>query len=98
MFLSLGQYDKAKEYLQKELAITTEIGDKEGEAAALASLRIVFRTVGDFKASEVCLERALFISRDIGDGRKEFEILRGYAVLYLNRYKIRLPVVSSSVH
>ena len=71
-FLLLGQYDKAKEYLKKELVITTEIGDKEGEAAALASLGIVLRTVGDFEASEVCLEKALFISRDIGDGRKEF--------------------------
>ncbi|XP_066018479.1 tetratricopeptide repeat protein 28-like [Pocillopora verrucosa] len=40
-------------------------------------------------ASEVCLEKALFISRDIGDGRGEFDILRGYAVLYLCQDKIK---------
>ena len=89
MFESLGQYDKAKEYLQKALAITTEIGIRKEEASCYRNLGIVFRSVGDFEASEVCLERALFISRDIGDGRKEFEILGSYAVLYLYKYKIK---------
>ncbi|XP_066029053.1 tetratricopeptide repeat protein 28-like [Pocillopora verrucosa] len=89
VFQSLGQYDKAKQYLQKGLVIATEIGDKEGEAAHLANLGNVSRTVGDYEASEVCLEKALFISRDIGAGRREFEILRGYAVLYLLQNKIK---------
>ena len=33
MFQSLGQYNKAREYQEKALAITIEIGDKYGEAA-----------------------------------------------------------------
>ena len=89
MFKSLGQYDRAKEYLQKALVITTEIGSKEGEAGALANLGFMFRTVGDFKTSEVCLEKALFICRDIGDGRREFEILQSCTVLYLFHNKIK---------
>ncbi|CAH3108245.1 unnamed protein product [Pocillopora meandrina] len=89
VFESLGQYDKAEEYIQKSLVITTEIGDREGEATNYGNLGSVFRTVGDFEASEVCLEKALFISRDIRDGRKEFEILGSYAVLYLYQYKIK---------
>ena len=89
LFRSLGQYDKAEEYLQKALVITTEIGDREGEATNYGNLGTVFRTVGDFEASEVCLDKALFISRDIGDGRKEFEILISYAVLYLYQNKIK---------
>nr|XP_058971787.1 tetratricopeptide repeat protein 28-like [Pocillopora verrucosa] len=89
VFESLGQHDKAKQYLQKALVITTEIGDKEGEAVHLANLGGVSRTVGDYEASEVCLEKALFISRDIGAGRREFEILRGYAILYLIQNKIK---------
>ena len=32
VFQSLGEYGKAEEYLQKALAIQSEIGDKEGEA------------------------------------------------------------------
>ncbi|CAH3153337.1 unnamed protein product [Pocillopora meandrina] len=89
VFKSLGQYDKAKEYLQKALAIQTKIGDKGGEATVLGNLGILLSIVGDCEASEVCLEKALFISRDIGDGRREFETLRGYAVLYLYQYKIQ---------
>ena len=88
VFKSLGQYDKVKQYLQKALVITTEIGDKEGEAAHLENLGEVSRTFGDYEASEVCLEKALFISRDIGAGRREFEILRGYAILYFSQNKI----------
>ena len=83
MFLLLGQYDKAKQYLQKGLVITTEIGDKEGEAADLTNLGGVSRTVGDYEASEVCLEKALFISRDIGAGRREFEVLKDYAFVFI---------------
>ena len=89
VFQSLGQYDKAKQYLQKGLVITTEIGNKNGEAAHLTKLGGVSRTVGDYEASEVCLEKALFISRDIGAGRREFEVLKQYAILYLLQNKIK---------
>ena len=33
VFQSLGEYDKAKDYLEKALAIKIEIGDKQGEAS-----------------------------------------------------------------
>ena len=89
VFQSLGQYDNAKQYHQKGLVITTEIGDKKGKAAQLSNLGGVSRTLGDYEASEVCLEKALYISRDIGAGRTEFEILRGYAILYLSQNKIK---------
>ena len=116
VFKSLGQYNKAKQHLQKALVITTEIddrkgeascygnlgtifrlfgqhdkaeiGDKQGEAADLANLGIMSRTVGDFEASEVCLEKALSISRDIGDRRTAFQILQQYAILYLFQNKV----------
>ena len=39
MFQSLGEYDKAKEYLHKALVITTEIGDRNGEGACYANLK-----------------------------------------------------------
>ena len=88
MFLSLGQYDQAKEYLQKALVIRTEIGDKEGEAADLANLGNVPRTVGDYEASEACLEKAFSMSRDIGDRRKESPS-NPSRLLYLFQNKIK---------
>ena len=88
MFRSLGQYEKAKENLQKALVIRTEIGNKEGEAADLANLGTLFRAVGNYEASEVCLEKALSIFRDIGNKKGEFDVLKGYAILYLFQNKI----------
>ena len=88
VFRSLGQYEKAKENLQKALVIRTEIGNKEGEAADLANLGTLFRAVGNYEASEVCLEKALSIFRDIGNKKGEFDVLKGYAILYLFQNKI----------
>ena len=34
VFKSLGEYEKAKEHLEKALAIKIQIGDKNGEATA----------------------------------------------------------------
>ena len=89
MFQLLGQYKNAKKHFQRALTISTEIGDKQGEAADLANLGFVSRTVGDYEASEVCLVKALSISRNIGERRSEFQILRERAILYLLQNKIR---------
>ena len=89
MCLSLGQYDRAIEYLEKALFIRTVFGDKKGEAADLANLGVVSRNVGDYEASEVYLEKALSISKDIGDRRRAFQILLEYAILYLFQKKIK---------
>ena len=42
VFISLGQYDKAKEHLEKALAVQIEIGNKEGEATSYGNLGTVF--------------------------------------------------------
>ncbi|CAH3040182.1 unnamed protein product [Pocillopora meandrina] len=92
VFKLLGQYDKAEEYLQKALVIATEIGDRGGEASFYGNLGTVFESLGQYDKAEEYLQKALkalFISRDIGDRRREFEILVCYAVLYLHQYKIK---------
>ena len=38
----LGDYNKAKKYLDKALAIKIQIGDKEGEASSYGNLGTVF--------------------------------------------------------
>ena len=48
----------------------------------------MFRAVGNYEASEVCLEKASSIFRDIGDREGEFDVLKGYAILYLFQNKI----------
>ena len=41
MFQSVGEYDKAKEYLEKALAIRIQIGDLNGEARSYGDLGTV---------------------------------------------------------
>ena len=53
------------------------------------TLELCLEIVGDYEASEVCLEKALSISRDIGDRRKEFQILQEHAILYLFQNKLK---------
>ena len=75
MFQSLGEYDKAKEYLEKALAITIQIGDKEGEAADYGNLGALYQSVGEYVIAEGYIEKVLSITRDIGDLDNEFNSL-----------------------
>ena len=63
MFQSVGEYDKAKEYLEKALAIRIQIGDKEGEAADYANLGTVFQSVGEYDKAKEYLEKASLVSK-----------------------------------
>ena len=71
MFLSVGQYTKAEEYLQKALLIRKEIGDKEGEASSYGNLGTVFSSVGQYTKAEEYLQKALLIKKEIGDKKGE---------------------------
>ena len=49
MFQSLGEYDKAKEYLSRALAIRIQIDDKKGEAADYANLGTLFKSLVEYE-------------------------------------------------
>ena len=63
----LGNYHKAKEYLQKALAIRIQIGDKKGEASSYGTLGTVSQSVGEYDKAIEYLEKALVIRIQIGD-------------------------------
>ena len=67
MFQSVGQYNKAEEYLHKALVISKEIGDKKGEASAYGNLGTVFQSVGQYTKAEEYLQKGLTIYEEIGD-------------------------------
>ena len=71
MFKSLGQYDKAEEYLQKALVISTEIGHRKGEATNYGDLGTVFQLLGQYKNAKKHFQRALTISTEISDKQGE---------------------------
>lgn len=67
VFISLGEYDKAKEYLEKALAIKIRIVDKQGEEAIYSNLGTVFKRLRECDKAKGYLEKALAIKKRIGD-------------------------------
>ena len=85
MFLSVGEYAKAEQYLQKALPIKTEIGDKHGQASCYINLGNVFLSVGEYAKAEEYLQKALPINTEIGDKH-------GQASCYINLGNVFLSV------
>ncbi|XP_027052890.1 G-protein-signaling modulator 2-like, partial [Pocillopora damicornis] len=71
MLYKLGESLKAKKYFERALAITTKIGDREGEASCYGNLGAVFRSLGQYDKAEEYLQKALVITTEIGDRREE---------------------------
>ena len=67
MFRNLGKYFKAKEFLEKALAIAIEIGDREGEERHYGNLGTVFSSLTDYVKAKEYHEKALAIAIEIGD-------------------------------
>ena len=82
MFESLWQYDKAKEYLQKALVITTEIGNRKEEASCYAHLGVVFKSLGQCDTAKEYFQKALAITTEIGDRKGEASCYRNLAYLH----------------
>ena len=71
MFDSLGEYQNAKEYHEKALAIAIEIGDRRGEGTTYGNLGNVFYSLGECQNAKEYHEKALAIAIEIGDRRGE---------------------------
>ena len=67
LFISLGKYDGARQYLKKALAIIIESGDRDGEATFYGNLATVFQSLGKYGKAREYLERRLAIQIEIGD-------------------------------
>ena len=71
MFSLLGAHKQAKEYHEKALAISMEIGDRQGEGVEYGNLGGVFHSLGEYKKAKEYLEKALAITMEIGDRNGE---------------------------
>ena len=76
MFESLGQYDKAKEYLQKALVIATEIGDTNGEGSCYGNLGTVFHSIGQYDEAKEYFKEALLITTEIDNREGEGHVMQ----------------------
>jgi tetratricopeptide (TPR) repeat protein len=63
----LGRRDEARTVLNESLALSRELGQRQLEAHALATLGHVFSTAYDVRRAVECFEESLAIRRAIGD-------------------------------
>ena len=71
MFESPGEYQRAKEYQEKALAIAIEVGDRKGEGTTCGHLGIVFHSLGEYQKAREYQEKALAIVIEICDRKGE---------------------------
>lgn len=67
----LFAYDEAERHFRTSVELAVELGDQTHEAAALAFLGIVLRTVAKYEEAIAVLERAAALQRAIGDAEGE---------------------------
>jgi tetratricopeptide (TPR) repeat protein len=98
---SLGDYRRAIEHHEHQLAITREIGDRRGEANALGNLGIAYDATGDYHRAIEYHEQRLAIAHEIGDRRGEGQSLGNLGSAYyrlgnyrraIEYYEQRLPI------
>lgn len=57
MYDSAGEYHKAREHMEKSLAISKEIGDRKTEANCCNNLSAVYGLVGEYDGARKYLEK-----------------------------------------
>ena len=67
MFLSLGKYAKADDYLKKAMAVREGIGDRRREAADYRHLGKISCQRGEYDKAQEYYEKALTIHMEIGE-------------------------------
>jgi len=78
----MGKTEQAVENLRSALAITREIGDRDGECRCRIGLGIVFDTIGAYDSAIASLDEALLIAEEIGDRVGAGRVLSNLAIVY----------------
>ncbi|PFX27388.1 Tetratricopeptide repeat protein 28 [Stylophora pistillata] len=79
---------KAKEYIERALAIRKKIGDKRGEAYCYGNLGNVFESLMKYDKAEEYYKKALVINTEIGDRKGEADVYGNLGLVFhsIGRY------------
>jgi tetratricopeptide (TPR) repeat protein len=83
-YLDLGDYRRAIECYQQDLAITRDIGDRRGEGRGLGNLGLAHHLLGDYPRAIEYQKKALKSLRQLGDRRGEGQALGNLGTHYLD--------------
>ena len=71
LLYKLGENLKVKEYFERALATTTQIGNRSGEASCYVNLGTLHQSLGECHKATEYLQKALVITTEIGDRKEE---------------------------
>ena len=80
----LGEYGKAREYHEKALALSNEIGDRRGEEVAYSNLGTLSLSLSNHEEANEYLQTALSIAKEIGNKKGEASCLGNLGSLCQN--------------
>ena len=78
----LGKCDKAREYHEKALAITIEVGNRQGEATIYGNLGTLFQALGKYSNAREYQKKALAIRLEIGNRNGEAKSYGNLGILF----------------
>jgi len=87
-FLKLGNYDKALEYYTQAESLAAKNGMAKNQLEALSSIGEVYMEQQDGAGAEPFLQRALTISRSLGDKSSVAMILNNLAIISVSQHKL----------
>jgi CHAT domain-containing protein/Tfp pilus assembly protein PilF len=82
LYNTLGQNQKALEYLEKALPIRKAVGDRPGEATTLAKIGRVYSDLGQKQKALYFYQDALSIQEEVGNRSGEATILSNIGAVY----------------
>ena len=83
----IGRYDEAREFYDRALRIRRDIGDRQGEGAALGNLGLAYADLGEVRRAIGTFEQALTVANDVEVGLSASVVTRDLkkAMLYAER-------------
>lgn len=76
-YFNLGEFSRAKEYLEESVQIMSELSEPRTEGQILSNLGFVYHVLGQYQRSIDCLQRSLELSKLTGDRVTEGQSLGG---------------------
>ncbi|PZV14547.1 MAG: hypothetical protein DCF20_12950 [Pseudanabaena sp.] len=85
------------DFYQQSLAITKQIGDRNGEARSLNNLGLAYNNLGQYQKAIDFYQQSLAIRKQIGDRNGEGRSINnlGYAYFHLGQYQKAIDFFSN---
>ena len=82
LYVKIGEYDTALDYLKESLAIWQKIGDKQGEGFTLNNIAEISKIKGDYDKALEYLKQSLVIKQENNDKQAKSTALNNISVIH----------------